>query len=109
MSYVLLQCGKFLLKGFLVGEHGSQLVEHILQSLHHTCLQIIQFSLTNLLGKFSHNLGIASLIGTLMVVKVLAKFGHSGLNVIECTGSEATTSANVATTTTASKTLDLII
>lgn len=110
-SYVLLKCGKFLLQGLLVWEHGSQLVEHVLQSLHHACLQIIQLSLAHLRGKLTNDLGLIPIVRTFMIVKVFAEFGHFRFEVFRDAGAgaKATTTVPGTHTTTTLQSLDLFI
>ena len=108
-SYVLLKCGKFLLQGLLVWEHGSQLVEHVLQSLHHACLQIIQLNLAHLRGKLTNDLGLIPIVRTFMIVEVFAEFGHFRFEVFGDAGAKATTTIAGTHTTTTLQSLDLFI
>lgn len=107
---IFLQCCEFLFEGLLVREHAPQLVEHVLQSLHHAGLKLLQVSLGCLLRQLVLNLGLVLGVSTLVVVEVFAELGDCSFQVFKQTGSNAAVTATDATTAAApGHLLDLVV
>ena len=108
-TYVFLECGKLLLQGVLVGEHVSQLIEHVLHPLHHSGLQILQVLLSSLLCEFILDLCLVSLVATLVFVEIFSEFGDRSFKVIShCRLKSSVSSAATADSTSRNR-LDLVI
>lgn len=91
---VFLDGTEFLLHCFLVGEHRTQLVEHVLQALHHAGLEIGELLLGSLSVKLIFDLVLVLHIVALVTVEVLPQLSKVSLEIFEqATGDSSTAAA----------------
>mmetsp|Transcript_42647 Transcript_42647/g.56315 ORF Transcript_42647/g.56315 Transcript_42647/m.56315 type:complete len:219 (+) Transcript_42647:634-1290(+) len=78
-----LKSDKLLFEGFLVGNHVLELVDQVLQALHHARFQLSELVSRGGVGELLAELVVLASVLTLVVVQVFAELGDRFLHIVE--------------------------